>query len=109
MSHYSDDFALRWAELTLAEQLGNVGSEVNRMISWRHKDKAIANRAFERMLELMDLTLANLHNKYRLREIARARELLVGNWLASDLEGDVELSQLNNYFFQFALLSKLRS
>lgn len=95
----------RWAELSLAEQLGNVGSEVNRMINWRDRDRAIADRAFERMLELIDLTLANLHDKYRLREIARTRELLVSNWLSSSLEANFELNQLNKYFLQFALLA----
>jgi len=94
----------RWSEFTLAEQLGNVGSEVSRMINWRGKDKAIADRAFERMLELIDLTLADLHDKYRLREIARARELLVSNWLMPNSKNDLELNQLNKYFFQFALL-----
>jgi len=96
----------RWSELTLAQQLGNVGSEVSRMINWRDKDKIIADKAFERMLELIDLTLANLHDKYRLREIARARELLVTNWLTSKSGNNLELSQLNKYFFQFALLAR---
>lgn len=96
----------RWAELTLAEQLGNIGSEVNRMITWRDKDKAIADKAFERMLELLDLTLANLHNEYRLREIARARALLVTNWLIPTSESNLELNQLNKYFLQFALLAR---
>lgn len=96
----------RWSQFTLAEQLGNIGSEVNRMINWRDKDKAIADKAFKRMLELLDLTLANLHNEYRLREIARARELLVSNWLISNSESKLELNQLNKYFFQFALLAR---
>lgn len=99
----------RWAELTLAEQLGNVGSEVNRMINWRDKDKAIADHAFERMLELLDLTLSQLHDKYRLREIARAREALVTNWLSPAPEANIELNQLNKYFFQFALLASSKS
>jgi len=99
----------RWSELTLAEQLGNIGSEVNRMVNWRVKNRVIADRAFERMLELIDLTLTNLHDKYRLREIARARELLVSNWLVPVPESNIELSQLNKYFFQFALLANSKN
>ncbi|MBU1083235.1 hypothetical protein KKE14_02245 [Patescibacteria group bacterium] len=96
----------RWSELSLAQQLGNVGSEVNRMIKWRHKDKDMADRAFERTLELLDLTLSSLHNKYRLREIARVREILVSSWLTSTPKSNFELDQLNKYFFQFALLAR---
>lgn len=109
MIHHSDTLALRWSELTLAEQLGNVGSEVSRMINWRHKDRTIADRAFERMLELIDLTLANLHDRHRLQEIARARETIVDNWLTVTPESDIELGKLNKYFFQFALLANLSS
>jgi len=96
----------RWTELTLAEQLGNIGSEVNRMIKWRHKDKAIADRAFERMLELIDLTLITIRGKYRIREIARTRELLVASWLGSDVYAESNLDYLNKYFLQFALLAR---
>jgi len=106
MSYHSDTLAQKWSKLTLAEQLGNIGSEVNRMINWRHKDKAIADRAFERMLELVDLTLTNLHNKYRLREIARSRELLVSSWLENNASADSNLDYLNKYFLQFALLDR---
>lgn len=95
----------KWSELSLAQQLGNVGSEVNRMINWRDKDKVIANGAFERALELIDLTLASLRGKYRLREVARARELLVSDWLLTDLDDNLGLNRLNKYFLQFALLA----
>lgn len=95
----------KWAELTFAEQMGNIGSEVNRMIKWRNKNKAIAEKAFERMLELIDLTLATLKGKYRLREIARARELLVSAWYSDSTDELKNLEQLNRYFFQFALLA----
>ena len=106
MNYHSDTLAQKWSKLTLAEQLGNIGSEVSRMITWRHKNKAIADRAFERMLELIDLTLANLHDKYRLREIARSRELLVSSWLKNDASAASDLDYLNKYFLQFALLDR---
>ena len=105
MKHHSDTLIQTWSQLTLPQQLGNVGSEVSRMINWRGKDDAIAERAFERMLELLDLTLANLRSEYRLREIARTREWLVESWLSDTLAGDAELGKLNKYFLQFALLA----
>jgi hypothetical protein len=109
MSAYHQELASgKWSELTFAEQMGNIGSEVSRMIKWRKKNKEIAYRAFERMLELLDLTLAGLHEKYRLREVARARELLVGAWMSDSPESETELEGLNRYFFQFAILANSR-
>ena len=43
-----------WSRLSLAEQLGNVGTEVGRMRRWRGKDERLAAGAFERALELLD-------------------------------------------------------
>ena len=106
MIHHKDLSLSKWGELTLPEQLGNIGSELNRMINWRNKNKAIANRAFERMLELIDLTLANLHNGHHLKEVARAREMLVLNWFLNTPDSQNELIQLNKYFLQFAVLAR---
>jgi hypothetical protein len=49
----------RWWKLTIAEQLGHVGSEVSRMLRWRSRDAGIAQGAFALALELIDLTLAD--------------------------------------------------
>jgi len=70
----------RWWTLTLAEQLGHVGSEVSRTLKWKSRDPRIAQGAFERALELIDLTLDDPRHRQsvaRLREIARVREILV--------------------------------
>lgn len=65
-----------WFTLTLAEQLANIGSEVERAIAWHRKhDRARFEKAFERLLELIDLTLTDQRWKGpRRREIARLRE-----------------------------------
>lgn len=64
-----------WQKLTLAEQLGNIGSEVSRAIHSRGKDETLYQGAVTRAFELFDLTLADPRWKGRLREIARAREV----------------------------------
>ena len=54
----------------LAEQMANIGSEIERTISWRKKGRPeIGIRAFERALELLDLTIADAKNLTRLREL----------------------------------------
>ena len=48
----------RWASLSLAEQMANIGSEVGRSAKWLTKNKPdLAEGAFHRATELMDLTL----------------------------------------------------
>src|SRR5438309_10337050 len=67
----------RWFKLTLAEQLGNIGSEVGRAIQAKtaaNSDRSAA--ALERALELFDLTIADPRLAQRLKEIIRAREVV---------------------------------
>ncbi|MBI2263538.1 hypothetical protein HYU72_02795, partial [Candidatus Berkelbacteria bacterium] len=58
----------RWFSLTLVEQLANVGSEVIRAFNWRKKgDEKSTKLAFERALELLDLTLADGRHRKRFK------------------------------------------
>jgi len=67
----------KWNLLSFAEQMANIGSEIERTISWKQKGRPeISSRAFERALELMDLTIADGKNRGRLKELTRAREAL---------------------------------
>jgi hypothetical protein len=66
----------RWFELSLIEQLGNVGSEVERTIQWKRKgnmEQSLA--ACERALELLYLTIEDPKNKGRLKEVVRVRAM----------------------------------
>ncbi len=67
----------RWRELSFVEQMANVGSEIERTIGWTEKGRLdYSARAFERALELLDLTVADPKNRTRLRELLRVREAL---------------------------------
>ena len=79
-AQHRDLAAGRWWALSLSEQLGNVGSEISRAIRWTSRNPDTAQAALYRALELLDLTLADprwLQARHRLREIARAREVVV--------------------------------
>jgi hypothetical protein len=97
----------RWHQLSLAEQLGNVGSEVSRLRRWRPRDERVAQGAFERALELLDLTLADPRWRDRLRELARARELLCDAALGGHEYG-ATLEDLDRYFLAFAVAARAR-
>jgi hypothetical protein len=94
-----------WQRLSLLEQLGNVGTEVGRMRRRGAQDAAAAGAAFERALELLDLTLADPRWRGRLREIARARELLC-DAAAGSREYGATLADLDRYFLAFAIAAR---
>ena len=66
----------RWQTLTLAQQLANVGSEVDRAIrAWESGRSDRFERALDRALELFDLTAQDERWRgHRRREILRVRE-----------------------------------
>jgi hypothetical protein len=78
MTHQHRDLAAgRWNRLSFIEQMANVGSEVERSMIWKAKGMPdFSWRAFERALELLDLTIADSKNRPRLRELLRVRETL---------------------------------
>lgn len=79
----------KWFQMTLNEQMANIGSEVERALKWREKGYREHGRsAFDRALELLDLTLSDKRYKFaRIKEIARVRELL-----CEYLEGDFDIA-----------------
>jgi hypothetical protein len=74
-----------WNKMELAEQMANVGSELERALSWKKKhNKEYSDKAVERMLELLSLT-KNVHSETsKLKEIARVYELLVDYFIGNN-------------------------
>lgn len=97
----------RWQSLSLMAQLGNAGSEVERALKWEEKGNAEYSRlAFERALELIDLTIADPKNNRQLREITRTRELLVDYFFAEN-EYHSTAQSWRNYFLAFAVAARV--
>ena len=102
--HHGSDIAERWFQMSLVEQLGNVGSEVSRHLNWRNRNDGIAQRALERALELIDLTLDDPRHRSspsRLREICRAREVFLDYTVGPNHHGSTD-ANLRRYFDAFA-------
>lgn len=98
--------AERWQKLSLAEQMGNIGSEVHRALLWRNKDTKLFFGAIERGLELLDLTIADGRRRKGLKELTRVREFLCeAVWGRTQYR--ISLEDLDKYFFQFALAARL--
>ncbi len=96
----------RWGKLSLVEQLANVGSEIERAINWRAKNKTdYATKAFERALELIDLTLDNTVEASHFKEIARMREAVVDYFAGTNQFMSTDKSW-RNYFLHFAYAAR---
>ncbi|MBU0978878.1 hypothetical protein KKF92_03580 [Patescibacteria group bacterium] len=98
---HADLAAGRWQSLSLVEQMANIGSEVERTISWRKKNKLdYSQRAFFRALELIDLTILFNHQASILKEVCRLRENLVDSFFANNTFGTTD-EAWQNYFKAF--------
>ncbi len=98
----------RWFELSLVEQLANVGSDITRTVLWKKKgDADYSQKAFERALELLDLTIADPKNRGRLKEPLRVREALVDHFVF-DNEYNTTDEFWQSYFFAFNYAAAIR-
>ncbi|MFI5166666.1 MAG: hypothetical protein ACHQQS_08610 [Thermoanaerobaculales bacterium] len=97
----------RWFEMSLVEQMANIGSEIERTISWRGRNEKNSATAFDRGLELLDLTIADPRHRQRLRELARLREALADYFVFENRYGSTDESW-RRYFHAFTYAAALR-
>ena len=96
----------RWQELSFVEQMANIGSEVERALNWKRKNNdAYFQKASDRALELIDLTLGSTRKPSCLREVARVREALADYFFGTNQFQSTEASW-RKYFFDFTYASR---
>lgn len=96
----------RWKQLSFLEQMANIGSEVERALNWRAKqNSAYCQQAFERSLELIDLTLDSVKGFARLKELARLREAIADYFFGTNQFMSTE-SLLRKYFLSFTYAAR---
>lgn len=99
----------RWKKLSFCEQMANIGSEVERSLNWcAKKNTAYSRNAFERALELVDLTLENISSFTRLKELARMREAMVDYFDGTNQFGSTDASW-RKYFSHFTYAARKNS
>jgi hypothetical protein len=93
----------KWHTLSLAAQLGNIGSELARARHWEEKkDAPMCQKALERAIALVDLTLEDSSRRGDLKEIARLREV-IGDWYAKADYFDIRHEDLEKYCIELTL------
>ena len=99
----------RWETLSFAEQMAHIGGEVERALNWRAKqNQDYSQKAFERALELLDLSLDTVKGFPRLKELARTRETLVDYFFGENQYGSHDKG-LRSYFLHFAAAVRLKT
>lgn len=74
-----------WAEMPLALQMLNIGSEISRANRWKSKgNQNQVERAVFRALELIDLTIDAQRGKHNLKEFTRMREAVCNYYLGDN-------------------------
>ena len=89
-----------WGKMNLSQQMANIGSEVERAILWKNKNNPYSIKAIDRALELLDLTIIDLKNRTRLKELTRLREFLV-DYFYFDNQFSSSDKLWRNYFYAF--------
>lgn len=96
----------RWGEMSFAEQMANIGSEVERAISWKNKGNPdYSKRALDRALELLDLTVESVEYN-RKKELLRTREALVDYFLFNNTYCSSD-ELWHGYFHPFGIYARL--
>src|SRR3989338_6590955 len=96
----------RWNGLSLFEQMANVGSEVERAINWRGKDRRYSRMAAERALELASLTIADPKNQNGgLKELTRLYEFLVDYFFGENRYGS-SVKSWRHFFYGFYFVAR---
>jgi hypothetical protein len=104
MALHDSSAAGKWLTLSLAEQLGNIGSDFDRALKWKEKNQtALYSSATTRMLELLDLTLSDKRwHDHRLKELVRVREEVCRE-LFSPVFNTASANGLKKYFYVMAV------
>jgi hypothetical protein len=106
MYQHRDLAAGRWERMPFLDQMANIGSEVERALNWQAKhNEAHSQKAFERALELTDLTLGAGLCGSRLKEVARVREALADYFAGENEFGSTERSW-RRYFLHFGYAAR---
>ena len=106
---HSDEVRQKWASYPITYQMGNIGSEVSRSLSWTAKRKTDrANKAIDRALELFDFTIsANRDNSARLRETLIAREEFCDYFFGGN-SWHTDPKKMQKYYDGFVMIEQFR-
>lgn len=98
-----------WQNKSFLEQMSNIGSEVYRAINWKeNNNEEYSQLAFNRSLELFDLSKQSKLTPSQFKELCRMREIWV-DYFKYDNKYKTTKEFLNNYFMYLTVCYKNKS
>ena len=95
----------RWCKLNFFEQMANIGSEIERAISWKNKNKDYSYLAVNRALELLSFSIDDKKNISKLKELTRVYENIGDYFYGKNLFRSSDLLW-QKYFYNFAYAAR---
>lgn len=95
----------RWFNLSFFEQMANIGSEIERAISWKNKNSGFSYKAVDRALELLFLSIDDKKNMPRLKELTRVYESIGDYFYGNNVFKSNNLLW-QKYFYNFAFAAR---
>jgi hypothetical protein len=100
---FHKDIEDRWPQMSIFDQMANIGAEVGRALKWKNKgNKEISLNAMYRALELIDLTIKDKKNKSKLSELCRMREVFLDHVIGENIYNSKD-SDWDKYFYFFTV------
>lgn len=98
----------RWAQMSLSEQMANIGSEISRALHWKRKNnEKYCLKSVVRALELIALTIDSVTVKSHFKELTRLREVILDYFYGSNEFCSSE-KQWEKYFDHFNVAARRR-
>ena len=109
MIHHKGLTPEHWFKFSLMEQLANVGMDVERIMQWKKQgNQDYSQKAFERALELLTLTILDPKNAgARRKELCRVREVLIDYFVYDNEYGSSD-TLWHDYFYAFNYAAALQ-
>jgi len=98
----------RWAQFTIFEQMGNIGSEVGRAINAKRSGNAerlegAINRALDLFSATVEVLIKDKSQAHRAKEVLRARDEFLSLFYDDRFD---EADKIEDYFMQFAYVAR---
>ncbi len=108
MSYHHENSSVRWQQMSLYEQMGNIGSEVCRAFLFLERKETVSlNNSRLRVLELLDMTLKDSRwmQESKFHELIRLREILIDSLFEKNMYKNTP-EMLKTYFLSFAIMAR---
>lgn len=93
-----------WQQLTIYEQMANIGSEVNRIFAWQQKNKVDpAQQATKRAVDLVEQTATDPKNSNCKKELRTLKQLIIKMSRPPIDKAETQPQTLINFFLAYGL------